>query len=144
MVFILLKAASAQTGAQAEGFVRKIYAGYHRSASSREPDYLGKDAPLVFSPSLLALIRKDRRKAKGEIGTLDFDPICACQDADGLALSGVTIRSDKYGRAVANVSLQYRQPAIKRLELELLWTPAGWRIDDISSMEVPSLRKLLQ
>jgi hypothetical protein len=30
------------------------------------------------------------------------------------------------------------------IKLSLLWTPSGWRIDDISTTDTPSLKKYLQ
>lgn len=66
----------AQTAAQAESFVRTTYARYTNAQSNEDPQFLRKDAPSVFSPSLLRLIRADQRnEPKGDVGKLDFDPI---------------------------------------------------------------------
>ena len=49
------------------------------------PDYNPFDQPeRVFAPPLLAAINEDARLANGEVGYLDGDPLCQCQDAAGL------------------------------------------------------------
>jgi hypothetical protein len=80
---MLAPVTNAQTTGQAETFVRHLYSAYEHPASSSGPDYLAKDAPLVFSPSLLSLIRLDQKNTPpGYVGKLDFDPLCYCQDSE--------------------------------------------------------------
>jgi hypothetical protein len=105
---------------------------------------MGRGAAAVFSFQLLGLIRADEREAHGEVGRLDGDPICDCQDAGGLALTGLDIQLAPHGRAAAHVTLHYPSPEVRKLTLQLLWTPHGWLVDDVSTAETPSLRQLLQ
>jgi hypothetical protein len=70
--------AGAQDLGGAKTFVTGLYAAY---AKHPGPDYLGRQAKTVFSPALLDLMRRDAaRTPKGDVGTLDGDPICNCQD----------------------------------------------------------------
>lgn len=46
--------------------------------------------------------------------------------------------------ATANVTLSFPEPRTIHAHLFLLWTPNGWRIDEVKADNLPSLRKLLQ
>ena len=123
--------ANAQTSTQAEVFVRGVYAQYKLKDATKVPDFTRDIAPSVFSPSLTRLIRKDQHDTpKGYVGKLDFDPICSCQDSDGLELKKLTIRVIGEKNAVVDVTLRYPQPTEVQLQLYLVWTPAGWRINN--------------
>ena len=134
--------ANAQTPKQAEDFVRGIYAKYN---TERGVDTTSKGGGAYFSPSLLDLIRKEERRTKpGDVGVLDFDPICSCQDSDGLSLAWLDVKPGATGTAVAVATLHYPDSSEDiRVELSLKWFREGWRIDEISTKDVPSLRKLL-
>lgn len=135
----------AQTVDQARAFVRGLYAQYGHPKASDGPNVLGPGAAKIFSPQLLQLIRKsDRETPKGDVGVLDFDPVCSCQDPDGLRLASLNVKPGAPGTAVAIAMLHYPDSAEDiRVELSLKWFPNGWLIDEISTKDVPSLRKLL-
>ena len=86
----------------ARAFLEQVYAKY--AGSSKGPDTLGKDAPDLFAPELLALIREDQRISQGEVGLLDHDPICSCQDSEGLQITAVQVTPTGQDRAKAKVS----------------------------------------
>jgi len=135
---------SAQTAPQAETFVRTLYKTYDSKTHSG-PDIIGPGAAAIFTPPLLALIRRDVRAHKGEVGKMDYDPICSCQDPDGLKLKSLHIQSDAAGKASASVRLNFPgESSPIDLTLCLIWLPQGWRIDDIECKETPSLKKYLQ
>ena len=115
--------------------------GYHSDSYNPSVNRLSAS----FSPGLAALIRLDRQNTpKGDVGALDFDPVCDCQDPDGLKLTDLGVTQTTPQKATAFVTLRYgSNPEQKHLQLKLLWTPAGWRIDDIASPEMASLRSLL-
>ncbi len=123
----------------AKGFVTGLYESYQHPDvfSSLAPAFEGK----IFSPSLLILIRADQHQPPGNVGKLDFDPVCDCQDPDGLKLIKI-VAPAAVGRlsAVATFSLGGR---IRIIHLDLADTDAGWRVDDISSPDVGSLRRFL-
>jgi hypothetical protein len=136
--------AQSQSADQARTFVRGLYAQYGHPKASDGPNVLGPGAAKIFSPQLLQLIRKsDKDTPKGDVGVLDFDPVCSCQDPDGLRLASLDVKPGA-GAAVAIAMLHYPDsPEDIRVELSLKWFPNGWRIDEISTKDVPSLRKLL-
>lgn len=137
--------ARAQTPAQAETFVRHLYSEYNDAKKPNGPAFLGKEMTLVFSPALVALIHADARKTpKGDVGKLDGDPICNCQDPDGLKLGKLVIDKTGDTTATADVRLDYSGGKPDLLKLFLLWTPQGWRVDDVSTSDTPSLKKYLQ
>ena len=74
--------AAAQNMTSAERFLRILYDGYTKSR--KVPDPIGKDPGRLFTPALAGLINADRALALGELGILDINPICACQDWAGL------------------------------------------------------------
>ena len=131
--------AHAQTLADARGFVTGLYAAYAHS----EPDYLGPMARQVFSPRLLGLIRRDARNAHGEVGALDGDPICDCQDPDGVRLVGLDIAASGPGRATARVRLHFDGSRAEAMTLDLVSVRGQWRVDEVHTKDTPSLVRLL-
>src|SRR5882762_7992341 len=96
-------AALSETTESPSAFVRHIYASY---SSKKEPDVLGKAAGLYFSPAVVKLIRRDQtRTPSGYVGKLDFDPICACQDSQGLKLMDLRVKPSSNGAWAALVRL---------------------------------------
>jgi hypothetical protein len=145
LVLLLLPAVGrAQTLQQADGFVRHLYAGYEHPSSPAEPDYTGREAASVFSPAMVRLIRRDQHQAHGEVGKLDGDPICDCQDSGGMKLTHLDVTATAAGRAAARVTLHFPGAAENHLQIQLLWGAAGWRIDDIATSWTPSLHHFLE
>jgi hypothetical protein len=100
------------------------------------------DFSVFLTPSLAALVEKDRKAAPGEIGKLDFDPICDCQDSDGLRFQ-VTHLTRSGSRAVASVSLHFNDKTVRNVRLSLLRESDRWSIDDIQTRDFNSLREFL-
>lgn len=125
--------------ASARAFVEGLYRGYHGDG----PDYLGRQASRVFSPGLLALIRRDKALTpRGDVGALDGDPICDCQDFE-ITKVAVSVDAKGAGRATARARfLNFGEPQTVRFDL--VAGPGGWRIDDIHSASTPSLARLLR
>jgi len=123
----------------AERFVRGLYGAYH----GRGPDYLGRNSGAVFSPSLLKLIRRDAAETpRGDVGTLDGDPICDCQDFGDLRKVEVTIARGADGHALATV--HFRISAEPRtVRLDLVAVRGHWRVTDVHTADTPSLVSLL-
>ena len=138
-------AARAQDAASAQAFVAGLYNAYRHHPG---PDYLGPEAKAVFSARLLGLIRRDAALAKGEVGALDGDPICDCQDASGLWLEKLTtvnhaIAGQPIGKLIATVRL--RGPDGSRtLRLDLVAVDGRWRVDDVHTHDTPSLAAYLR
>lgn len=154
VVFIaLVVSCSAQTfsppsasNESAESFVRTIIQHEARGSKADEEAQAGeRGAKAIYTPKLLALIRRDRNSTpRGYVGKLDWDPLCACQDTDGLTLSALKIVPTSSTSADVLLTLHFSEPKDEKITYHLLLTPAGWRIDDIGTKDVPSLRKLLE
>jgi hypothetical protein len=77
-----------------------------------------------------------------EVGTLDYDPLCACQDDDGLHMRIVSVQEQA---ATANAVLRSVFAAeARQVGLHLMKTPSGWRIADITSTDGGSLLAQLE
>ncbi|WP_313575005.1 DUF3828 domain-containing protein [Brevundimonas sp.] len=118
----------------AEAFVRALYA---RAAEPRDaPDPAeaaitpGRDP--LYSRTLNALIGVDFREAQSrdEVPYLNYDPVCACQDADGFALKTVTMTPDGPQAATAEVVFT-NHGQDRRQTLKLVKEGPMWRIADI-------------
>src|SRR4051794_24591324 len=69
---------AAQDLAAARAFVTGLYAPYRHGDG---PRYLDRDAAKAFTPALRALIKAEAAATPaGDVGALDGDPICDCQD----------------------------------------------------------------
>lgn len=132
-VLALLLAAAAPDETP-RAFVERLYSGY------RDPDYDPLARPeQVFSPALAAAIREDWRLSKDEVGYMDADPLCQCQDAAGLAAAIGEVRASGRKGAAARVRIALGGPERRDLRLKLERTAQGWRIADIATADEPSL-----
>ena len=135
--------AGSGTGSDAQGidsFLHAVYARY--TADGAPPDIDDAQAATIYESSLLALMHEDRRVLQGEAGVLDADPLCACQDHDVRALKWV-LESAGADRWSAHVSFNNLGSA-QHVVLSLVRSGPGWRIADIRSDNIPSLRASLQ
>jgi hypothetical protein len=125
----------------AQSFVQAIYDQYKgKDAKGVE---LSDDAAVrrYFAPRLAALIIKDRRQARGEVGKLDADPFIDAQDWE-IDDVNVALRDVAADKAVATVSfknLGKRQTVV----LELVKLKQDWRIANITWDRKATLRGLL-
>jgi hypothetical protein len=125
----------------AQSFVQAIYDQYKgKDANGVE---LTNDAAVrrYFAPALAALIIKDRRQARGEVGKLGADPFIDAQDWEidsvEVALSDIAA-----GKARATVSFKnLGQP--QTVILDLVKLKQNWRIADITWDRKATLRGLL-
>ena len=134
--------ACGQDAEAARHFVESVYA--HYANHGRGIDFTGPKARGVFDSSLIALLHTDQ-KAVGpnEVGVLDGDPICSCQDWDGIWDSKITVEMERDGRAKAAVSFALFAPRAgsdqDHRSLEMTLAPEGgqWRIWDILDKSDP-------
>jgi len=118
-------------------FIRRAYAGYEHSGFSPllHPEEL-------FSPTLTQAIRTDG--SGGEVGYLDGDPLCDCQDYDRVTARILSIRRPNARSARARVHVTLGPKEVRDLTLSLVLTGSGWRIADIVGTDGHSLLKELQ
>jgi Protein of unknown function (DUF3828) len=115
-------------------FVERLYAGY------RDPDYDPLAHPeRIFAPTLVAEIREDWKLSLDEVGYMDADPLCQCQDAAGLRAAIGDVRPSGRRAAAAQVRIALGVSDRRDLRLKLVRTAAGWRIADIATADEPSL-----
>jgi hypothetical protein len=130
---LALAAAPATAAETPRHFVERLYAAYRSERWS----------PLarprrIFAPPLAAAIDEDRRLSGDEVGFLDGDPICDCQDPAGLRATILALRPD--GRSAVTVRVEVRFGDDRRLlTLRLARTAAGWRIADVATPDSASL-----
>jgi len=130
LALLLAAAAPAQTP---EAFVERLYAAY------RDPDYSPLARPeRVFAPPLVAAIREDSRLSRDEVGYMDADPLCQCQDPTGLRPDIEEIRTSGRTRARVRVRIDFGADR-REVRLRLVRTPAGWRVADIATADEPSM-----
>ena len=133
MIALALAAAAAQAPETPRHFVERVYAGY------RDPDFSPLKRPeRVFAPTLVAAIREEARASRGEVGFMDADPLCDCQDPAGMRPTVTEATQTGLAAARVRVSLHFGDE-IRRVALKLVRTPAGWRIADVSDADEPSL-----
>ena len=136
-LMVIALPAAAQDAASAKAFLTALYASYHGDG----PDIFGKQASKVFSPRLRGLIRRDRELAHGEVGALDGDPVCNCQDFE---IKDVSVEATLKGPGLAQATAKFRnfgKPEVVRLDL--VAGAGGWRIDNIHEDGTPDLAAYL-
>jgi hypothetical protein len=124
-----LSGTEAMAQATAQAFVDNLYRPYLKAGFPGQPY---DDAARFFVPALAQAMDRDNREAKRlkEVPTLNGDPFVDAQDWEISKLSiDVTGSGDT---ATARVSFQNFGEA-RRVLLELVKTPAGWRIADIKA-----------
>ena len=125
---------AAPAGEPPRAFVERLYAGY------RDPDYDPLARPeRIFAPALVAEIREDWRLSRDEVGYMDADPLCQCQDAAGLRAAIADPGPPRRGSAAVRVRLSLAGPDRRELVLRLVRTARGWRVADIATSDEPSL-----
>jgi hypothetical protein len=141
LALALVAPAAQAADPSAQSFVQAIY-----------DQYKGKDAKGVelsdnaavrryFAPAMAALIIKDRRQARGEVGKLDADPFIDAQDfdIDGIDVALRDVAADKAIATVSFKNLGKRQTVV----LELVKLKQDWRIANITWDRKATLRGLL-
>lgn len=132
--------AAAQDAKSAEAFLRKIYS--HYKAKGQPIELTGPQAETILDPTLAALLRQDEQAVNGEVGVLDGDPICDCQDFDIRSVR-VAVQPDGAGRAKATASFKNLGSATK-VSFDLATFMGQWRITNIYGANLPDLRKALE
>ena len=110
-----------------EPFVRALYARYQAPEGVGEPAAPGQDP--IYSRRMNALIGEDFRR-NGDAGrTLDFDPICDCQDGT-TELQQLTITETGVNQAEA--ALTFLKSGVPHQQtLFLVKEGPAWRIEDV-------------
>lgn len=126
----------AQQSESPKGFLVSIYRHYDHGGKGISID--GRSAGRYFTASLLALVHADAKAAGPEnVGAIDADPICGCQDWEGIWNLILDVKAQAPGQAEAKVSFSLSPPerpakdSLRSLVIKLVAERGGWRIDDI-------------
>ena len=141
MMFLwLLAAAAAQPQASTpRAFLEGVYAQYKRP-NFNPFSHLER----YFAPRLVTAIREDARLGHGEVGYLDGDPICQCQDTEGMHASVTKVTQQGRDKALAEVAIGWDNDKSRPTKFSLIRTRAGWRIADVSSADEPSFLRAIE
>lgn len=128
--------------ANAERFVRQLYASYSPDGPGVPNKTLKEED--VYDASLIALMKADQDAADGEIGYLDGDPLCDCQDWGDIRVRSLEFAPVDDERIKARVVLKDVLTGEDRdLGLLLHRTAGGWLVEDCFN-EQGSLAKNLR
>lgn len=144
ILLLLPHLASAEMTAQSpHRFLEDIYAHYTSGKSNFEP--LGKDGELLFEHGLFLLIQHDalNSNAKNEVPLLNGDPICNCQEYSKLKNLKITAEDTGNPHPMATVSFT-NDGKKESLQYELVPSGDTWKIYDITSSDIGSLRDYLE
>ena len=118
----------AAAGQGPEPFVRALYGQYVSGGPQGDTPAPGQDP--LYSRILNALVGADFAAAKGEVPTLNYDPVCACQDQGTFTLDSLAVAQSEPSKADAAVSFTNAGEQ-KALRLKLVREGVNWKIDDI-------------
>ena len=123
--------------------IQTLYGHYTKAGSAH---WSLTDSMRVFDGSLRKLIDDDNARAAAaqEVPLLDYDPVCACQDRAGLQVRGITELARDAHAAQERADLYFTADHTHlSVTFRLVAQPEGWRIDDIKTPDISSLRAAL-
>jgi hypothetical protein len=139
-------AAASGDAADAKAFLDGLYAHYKTSKDNTFAPFDANQTD-VLDPDTIALMKADEKALNGELGDIDGDWLCDCQDFESISAT-VTVQSATPTEAKATAdfrdSMDGPTGKAKHDTFDLVKTPAGWRIHDMGTADQPSLRKVLQ
>jgi hypothetical protein len=132
----------AQDAASARSFLESLYRLYGKGGKGFSVS--GSQGRRVFHSSLLALVNADERaNGPDQVGVLDGDPLCSCQDWDALRDLKIEVGTPAAGRALARVSFALfagkngTPEDRRRLEITLASEKGRWRVWDVLDKSEP-------
>jgi hypothetical protein len=141
-------ASSAADAAAAKAFLEGVYAHYAADPAKSNFDPLGKDAAQVFDAEMVRMLADDRKALHGELGSLDGDVLCDCQDYEAFTAT-IAVQSATAATAKATADFpMFREP--HHNEFDLVKENGVWRIHDVRENDQteqppgPSLREIVQ
>jgi len=144
LALLLLAAApsfAAPPSMSPEQFLRGLYAAYKPHGKPVAFDY--PDAKSIVDPAMLKLLKHDHDMSKGEVGAIDSDPICNCQDYGTIKVMSLKVTMSGAGAASADVTFKVFSD-VQNARFSLVVVDGAWRIHDISTKDTPSLAAYLR
>ena len=124
-----------------QAFLERLYAAYVPHGKGNNFAY--PEARAIVDSSLLALLRRDQIMSKGEVGAIDGDPICQCQDWDKLKVLSLRVVPSGTDRASGNVTFTNAGER-SSVHFELRMENGSWKIHDLSYQGTPSFQAHLR
>jgi hypothetical protein len=140
-LFAVTPSWAAPPAASPEQFLRGLYAAYKPHGKQVAFDY--PDAKSIVDPAMLKLLKHDRDMSKGEVGAIDSDPICNCQDFGVIKVMSLKVTMSGESAASADVTFK-NFGDVQNARFSLVVVDGGWRIHDISTKDTPSLAGYLR
>lgn len=125
-------AADSADAADVKAFLDGLYAHY-KTSKDNDFNMYGANASQVFDADMIKLLKDDTKALKGDLGVLDGDDLCDCQDFVSLKAT-VTVQSATPTTATATsafIDTGMSDQGVRHAAFQLVKTPAGWRIHDI-------------
>ncbi|MGA0543932.1 DUF3828 domain-containing protein [Brevundimonas sp. VNH65] len=123
-----------------EPFVRALYAVYVAGGPKEPPPPPGQDP--IYSRMLNAAIITDFNLSKGEVPTLNHDPICNCQDQGVFTLDSLTVIST--GERSADAAVAFTNAGqTTRQTLKVVKEGVMWKVEDVIDADGGSLNDML-
>jgi len=134
-------APSADEAAAVKAFLEGIYAHYKTTKDTFQP--MGDNVKDVFDSEMVALLDKDVKLLNGELGEIDGDFICQCQDFDSIT---ATIAVQSATATTAKATADFVIFGDKRHnDFDLVKENGVWRVHDIRDPgQAKSLRQILE
>jgi hypothetical protein len=139
MMLLALLLAASSAAETPKAWMERVYAEYRQAGFSpfKHPEH-------YFAPPLLAAIEEDSRLAHAEVGYLDGDPICQCQDAAGIRPRVLGVTKQGASRASVRVLIDWQDSTARKARFDLVRVRGGWRIADVASGDERSLLQALR
>jgi hypothetical protein len=140
LLFVVTTISCADENTEAKGWVKNLYAAYQKDFVAMS--IVGPNADTIYCPELLKLAKLDQKLANGENGILDWDPLCDCQDPEGMRIDEIVVKKKN---VFIYAELKFMISGTKMmLTLKLRKTGGKWLICDAISPTTPSLYEYLQ
>jgi hypothetical protein len=138
------QAAAPNDAADAKAFLQGLYDHYKTSQNNSFSPF-GASETQVFDPDTVALLGADRKALKGELGEIDGDWLCDCQDFASLKAT-IAVQSATPTTATATsdfVDVGMPGQGARHDQFQLVKVNGAWRIHDIKSSDEGWLRATL-
>ena len=130
--------------ADAKAFLQGLY-DHYKSSKNNTFSMFDANQKQVFDPDMIALLAADQKALKGELGEIDGDWLCDCQDFASLKAT-IAVQSATPTTATAtsdfvDVGMPGQGP--RHAQFQLVKVNGAWRIHDIKSGDQGWLRATL-